>query len=576
MTERRGELGLWGLTAVLGALLATIRIRSVDFFWHLAAGEWILDHGRIPRTDPFRFTSESAFWIDHEWLFQLLLGVGERLGGIPLLGVVRGCYGAVLALLLFFLARRKGASPLAGLLLAGVAVVGIRARFMYRPELMTFLALAVLLHLLESLRQRPSWISVAGIALLTVVWVNAHPGALMAPGVVGLFLLGAAWQARREGDSTGARRLGLTAVTLGAATGLALLVNPWGVRILTVPFEISGALEGVAGFNPDWLPAWKTPRPLFFVGLLAVLLLVVVARRRGERLDLAWLLLTAAVGLLGILQTRQQPLFWIAAVGFAATSTDWEWWGTRTRRRAAVLASLVLGGMIVWCLGSRPDWPGRQSLLRFGLGIQPGLFPREAVDRLESDWTGVGPLYHDMAFGGYLAWRTFPERQIFWDSRNEVDPGLLREVGRARRSGRRWFRMLDRYDVDGALVGYDEARRPEVVLEAGEPKVVGRHTTHALFFPPERFALVYWDDTAMLFVRRSPERAGRLEREEYRFVHPEDWIATLERASGDAELRRGIERELRRRLRERPSSRRAHRMWRELRALEDFPAESPG
>ena len=78
-----------GILAILAALLGTIRIRSVDFFWHLAAGRWILEHREIPRFDPFRFTSDRAPWVDHEWLFQAILGGAEALGGVPWLVALR-------------------------------------------------------------------------------------------------------------------------------------------------------------------------------------------------------------------------------------------------------------------------------------------------------------------------------------------------------------------------------------------------------------------------------------------------------------------------------------------------------
>ena len=31
--------------------------RDGDVSWHIAAGNWILSHGRIPTTDPFSFTA---------------------------------------------------------------------------------------------------------------------------------------------------------------------------------------------------------------------------------------------------------------------------------------------------------------------------------------------------------------------------------------------------------------------------------------------------------------------------------------------------------------------------------------
>ena len=61
----------------------------------------------------------------------------------------------------------------------------------------------------------------------------------------------------------------------------------------------------------------------------------------------------------------------------------------------------------------------------------------------------------------------------------------------------------------------------------------------------------------MLFLARRPERAERLAAAEYRYVQPEDWRATLERAAADPAFARALEAEIARKLAEDPSSRRA-------------------
>jgi hypothetical protein len=208
-----------------------------------------------------------------------------------------------------------------------------------------------------------------------------------------------------------------------------------------------------------------------------------------------------------------------------------------------------------WCVlpPSRGPLRPRQGAFRPGFGIEPGRFPEKAVDDLAKR-RGVGNLYNDVAFGGYLLWRLYPPRQVFIDARNEVNPGLFHELAAARSSEEGWTALLARYGIDGALVRYDDRPRPVLsppIVPGGEPRVE-HHTSNALFFPRERFALVYWDDVAMIFLRRTPERAALLEREEYRFVHPEDWRATLAQAETDPLFRAAVREEIERRLREDP------------------------
>jgi hypothetical protein len=199
------------------------------------------------------------------------------------------------------------------------------------------------------------------------------------------------------------------------------------------------------------------------------------------------------------------------------------------------------------------------------LGIEAGRFPDAAVDAL-GRWEPVGNLYNSAPFGGYLLWRLHPPRRVFYDTRNEVDPGLLRELAAARAGARAWDALLDRWAIDGALVRYEPRLRPALgppAMPGGEPAVEHRAAS-ALLFPPERFALVFWDDVAMLFLARTEARAARLAAAEYRFVQPEDWRFTLARAVADPEFARGLAAELARKLGEDPACRRARALEAEL------------
>src|SRR6476619_315879 len=72
-------LGVILLPAVLGSS-GTI-FNDGDVSWHIATGEWILDHRAIPHTDPFSFTWAGKPWVPIEWLAELLFGAAYRLAG---------------------------------------------------------------------------------------------------------------------------------------------------------------------------------------------------------------------------------------------------------------------------------------------------------------------------------------------------------------------------------------------------------------------------------------------------------------------------------------------------------------
>src|SRR6202142_1181591 len=59
---------------LLGLLAMTARnATDPDLWWHLRTGQWIVETGHVPHTDPFSFTRIGSPWISHEWLSEIVL-----------------------------------------------------------------------------------------------------------------------------------------------------------------------------------------------------------------------------------------------------------------------------------------------------------------------------------------------------------------------------------------------------------------------------------------------------------------------------------------------------------------------
>jgi hypothetical protein len=569
------KVRIFAVLLAFTAVAAAFKIRAYDVFWHLTAGHWILQHRALPDPDPFRFTAQGAPWVDHEWLFQVGLAMVENLGGLTGLWVLRIGLALGLALILWSAARRAGAPVVGTGMALFVTLLGARPRFFLRPEFPTLVALALLLWLLAEFRRgRQRW-PVALVLLLTFLWANSHPGSLMAPVLCGAFLVGThlpgGWGTPRRGPSPIPWRwvFGLPIAML-----LAMLLNPAGWRLFAVPVEISGALENVPGVNPEWLPVWKAPQPFLFIGLALLALLLVQTYRCTHRIDPATGLVTLALMALTSTSMRHQaPLFvgafFLASESLAELATfDWRAPIRSTRARLLPVLACLLG--MAWCIWppTRGPLAPRQGRYNVGWGLEPGRFPEQSVDFIEQV-PELGNLYNNVAFGGYLLWRLFPPRQIFNDGRNELNPDFLRELAAARKDSQAWNALLDRYEIDGALVRYDRRRRPVLeppLIAGGEPRLV-HLTSNAVLFTPDRFALVHWDDVAMVFLSRRPGRAQLLDRLEYRYVNPEDPEATLKAAGTDPERLKLTLLEVERRLRDDPDCRLAASLQLELTEL---------
>jgi hypothetical protein len=273
------DAALVGGVLLLSFLLASVAVRNTDFYQHLAAGRALVDGNYNPLTgqDPFSYTG-SGYWVNHSWLFDLLLYGVTWLAGIadPEITNRAAAAGPVLVLLkallvaatagVLLLIRRPGQSlwlPAAATLLA---VLAASPRLVHlQPRVVSLLFLAVTLWLL----QRPSSKSVPlswlprgwpgsgptapshlwWLPPLFFLWVNLDNWFLLGPLTVGLFLLGDLLEAlpasgtkdRQAPDkaaAAGGERRTLAAV-LGVGL-LACLLNPFHVHaFLALPAEIA-------------------------------------------------------------------------------------------------------------------------------------------------------------------------------------------------------------------------------------------------------------------------------------------------------------------------------------------------
>jgi hypothetical protein len=536
--------------ALLAVVAACLQARSYDLWWHLEAGEWIASMRAVPRVDDFSFTSRGALWIDHEWLFQLVLHAMHAVFGLHALTLVKALAAFGAAIIGFLGARRVAGdrvSASGALALAAFGMVGMRPRLAERPEILAFpfAALAALCLLDLAARPHKPAPRLAGLAALTALWANLHASALLAPVLGAAVVAGSLLDVWRGQDRPRARHAVKSAATGTVLCSLALALNPYGARIYEVPLHLSKALALTNLVNPEWqAPSWRD-FPLFHVMAAAMAALALVRLARGTPLAGPLAAIAAVTVALGFASIRHIGIFFallpMMAAPWRPTARPGEWsgvWG--------VGACVVAG---VWMIVSPPAGS------RIGLGLQPGRFPVAAADFVDARLPDAR-LYNDVASGGYLIWRGYPQRRVFLDGRNEVHAALMRDLSGALDDGAAWQGLLDRHQVDGALVLYRPGR---VAYRDASTGALAESSWSELHFPWSRWALVHWDDMAMIFVKRDGKYAPLAAASEYLSVRPEAFRLGLGGARPDAPAG-GVARELGRRLSEDPGSRLANEM----------------
>ena len=191
----------------------------------------------------------------------------------------------------------------------------------------------------------------------------------------------------------------------------------------------------------------------------------------------------------------------------------------------------------------------------YTLSMADGWYPRRACVFLEQTGLRRERLYNDVRFGGYLLYRYYPPHQVFIDDRNEIHEPLLTEIYEIyqTRDADAFSALLDRYGLDTALVRYN----PPFAVHSPSGEALGWRGYSALWFPSREWSLVYWDDVAMVFVRRRSEAATRLANLESRLIRPDDLSWLRERLASDPSLAPLVAAEAARKLTDEPDCARA-------------------
>ncbi|HVN02779.1 MAG TPA: hypothetical protein VMT86_00100 [Bryobacteraceae bacterium] len=159
-----------------------------DTGWHIRTGEWILSHGRVPRTDLFSFTKAGQTWFAWEWLSDVFFAWLHQHWGMAALVVWSAVVIALTSALLFRLAYRKSANPLIAMAVTFLAVAGSSIHFLARPHLFTLLFAVVFYAVLERVRSGDGSVRwLLCLPLLTVLWTNLHGGWFIGVVLVGTY-----------------------------------------------------------------------------------------------------------------------------------------------------------------------------------------------------------------------------------------------------------------------------------------------------------------------------------------------------------------------------------------------------
>lgn len=539
-----------------------VNIYDYDVWFHIKAGQYMLSNFEILNTDVFSYTALGSTWVAHEWLFEVLIYIISALGtltAVTLFKTLVIC--AIFALYLRHFSRNSISAPVTILVLTLVSILA-RERFLERPEIISYLFCAFFIVAYEKLRaNRTGFISWKDDRLwlfpvLMVLWANFHSGAIFAIAICGAYASCEILSALVSG-LFGANKKPLGEIlfssvkirvffTLLIVTFLVGFINPNTYHVYTYPF-LALDISSQTGLNlaEYTKPVWARDSLFFIMFGLSVLIILVniIFNRRAVRI--AHVMLFIFFSALALKFNRNIAIWAIVVSPFVAFYIEEiiSWWPSvvpkhpfkgegfkeetaDVRRSGRVRPFIHAAAIIISIAMIVPFWAEAVEGGWWGPGIKEGRFPEGAVEFLDENSIG-GNMYNSYEFGGYLMWRSYPERMVYIDGRSDIYTDLLMEQKKFSILG--FEKLVERYDINYLIFSYSKTTSDYI----NPNPVFGRE-----------LALVWFDDVSLVYLRRTPENSELIRRYEYRYVRPTDLGLRFTDLSEPARLAAELERNI--------------------------------
>ncbi len=478
-----------GIGFLLGLFFLALRpIESFDTFWQLQSGKYIWQTGQFLYLDTFSLASD-AFRLEHCWLHDLILFFLYSIGSYTLLGLLKPIVISLCGYLLFRWSRSRGQPYVVTVAVLLLCLLASADSWLVRPQLWTFLGGVLFLILLYRGREN-GWRSWVWLVPIMLAWANLHAACIFGFALFAAYWVGDLWRCcRREALWKDFALLS----GIGGLVFAASFVNPYGWRIpmgsLAAHLDQTKVLTGkaVAGFlgNMEWLPPTFEQVPLFYV-IMMIWALTILLRLWRRKLDAAEIFFFLGFCYMGFSQIRHTTLVAMMSgfflPGAIATVLPRHYRDVFLNGWKGLSVALLL---IVTAIG----WAGTNG--RLGVGLAPYNYPMAAAGFV-SEQHPLGNLYNAYDWGGYLMWRLYPDYLMFVDGRS-TSSHYFDASSQIENSWDGWEQTLaeERVNLIITRTCFYDSGGPQNLIDQ-----LARRSD---------WALVFQDETAVVYVRRIPE-----------------------------------------------------------------------
>jgi hypothetical protein len=478
--------------AILFVALFAMAVRApadTDTWWHLRAGQEMLESGQVLKTDLFSHTRYGSPWVNHSWLGQVVLYWLFRTFSYAGLGLL---IGAIVAVAFAFVYMQMEGDPFSRAFVIVLAAATSSAIWAARPQLFSFLLTAVVTYILYLFK----WRGVNRLWLLPplfILWANLHAGYALGFMVLVAFVVGEAFNrllglvAPGDDAAVSWRGIGMV-IGVAGLSAILLVLNPYGTRMWTYYLDTVGI-----GALRDFIQEWRSPdfhllytHPFIWL-LLGTLAAMGLSGRRVDGTDLALVGMFAYASLLAWRNLAPFALVVAPVLSRHVAAILRRLWSGEARRAGRLRAvsgviNLVLLVVVV-----------ALAVVKVWTPLTPAFNEQEQQKSLPVDAAAwilenrpEGEMFNPYNWGGYLIWSLYPHYRVFADGRTDLyGDAFLRQYLEVQLGRPGFEETLDEYDVNLVLTYPDDMLALQLECVGGWEEV-------------------YRDGVAVIWVREGP------------------------------------------------------------------------
>ncbi len=462
-SEKVNNIFYLSLIFAFSFILANIKIRDPDAFIHIKLGEYAIQNLTIPDRDPFVYTYTGSQYNNSAWLSQIIYYLIYKHTGIHGLIIFNATLVGITYTILFIVSRLMGLSRFLGIIFLLTVSYASKERFILRPHIFSLLFLSITVYLTSiNLSKRRYFL----FFLLFLLWANLHAG----------FIYGIIMLTCSAADGIIKKSLKPLFNLLSAIGGSAITPVPFaGYRFSTGLVKLKSTAEVL-----EWRSLIESHYIFLTVIVIVSILLTLVNWRKNTIKDWLVLCIFAPAGFWAFRNTYEL----LIVITPSAISGLYEFlkvfkFAEKFKTKPLIEAApLILVSIFLF------DFKLGDYYSLIGHGIDPRKYPSGAINYFKKI-NIKGNIFNSFNFGGALAFELYPERMIFIDGLSSgIAQEFLEEYVEATEDGEKFEKLAEEYNIGIIIVESDRG-----YIKRG-------------IFNPEKWKMVYWDDSAMILLRK--------------------------------------------------------------------------